>query len=349
MPTARDKLIANWRDRLAAAEELQTASPGRPAWLARLQVRLYRFLLSLYGDGDWTAPPAQAPRRRETAVGSVIFDSPEAQSLSGKPPKNVGQIQAVLKSVANAQDHIAERGPHLDGITADSWVVAAAKSGNVDPNRLLHLLHRAGIPARSRACGAEVVVEVYACFLSQTLALVHSNRDWLRIRRLPARAPFSSPVVLQRSEWNMWWLLCLMLFVPQVLFALIAALTLGANLLIGEPLFDLDRAFLQLWGASAVAALIAFVPISAVLLWHRWRVHVRQSQQQQQRQPSTGYLAKLAWHCLAAGIFLGPFSGLLVLTFAGRLLPEERPIAFLAGWALAILVAGGVRLAWKDK
>lgn len=147
----------------------------------------------------------------------------------------------------------------------------------------------------------------------------------------------------------MWWLLCLMLFVPQVLFALIAALTLGANLLIGEPLFDLDRAFLQLWGASAVAALIAFVPISAVLLWHRWRVHVRQSQQQQQRQPSTGYLAKLAWHCLAAGIFLGPFSGLLVLTFAGRLLPEERPIAFLAGWALAILVAGGVRLAWKDK
>ena len=30
-----------------------------PAWLARLRIRLYRFLLSLYGDGDWTDAPTR--------------------------------------------------------------------------------------------------------------------------------------------------------------------------------------------------------------------------------------------------------------------------------------------------
>ena len=53
MSTPRDQLIADWQNRLAAASEAPEEATSRAAWLVRLRTRLYHFLLSLYGEGNW--------------------------------------------------------------------------------------------------------------------------------------------------------------------------------------------------------------------------------------------------------------------------------------------------------
>src|SRR5687767_4185509 len=100
MATARDKLVADWRHELHAAQDALAASP-RQVWLARMRVRLYRFLLRCYGKANWRTSPA--PR---DVAGGVVFDQPEVRFLHGKPAKSPGKIQAVLKSVANAHEPI---------------------------------------------------------------------------------------------------------------------------------------------------------------------------------------------------------------------------------------------------
>ena len=51
MTRARDQLISDWRQQLAAAESV-VATSGRAAWLARVRRRLYRFLLACYGNRE---------------------------------------------------------------------------------------------------------------------------------------------------------------------------------------------------------------------------------------------------------------------------------------------------------
>ena len=66
--TARDQLIADWRKRLAAAEEADSRfiRACRPGWRG-CAFGCIGFLLSLYGEGDWNAPPSRLGRRRTNA------------------------------------------------------------------------------------------------------------------------------------------------------------------------------------------------------------------------------------------------------------------------------------------
>src|SRR5262245_5936502 len=109
MPATREELIADWRERLAAAEEPVTPDSSRAAWLARLRMRVYRFLLSLYGGGDWNAPEQIAERQREHND-SVVIDA-GALPLAGKPAKGESAIRATLESVAKARENASAPGP----------------------------------------------------------------------------------------------------------------------------------------------------------------------------------------------------------------------------------------------
>jgi hypothetical protein len=173
VPTARDKLIAEWQDRLAAAEAADLSSPGRPAWLARLQIRLYRFLLSLYGDSDWTTTPPRRLSRKSDADGSgdsVIFDSHEASLLCGKPAKSAGKIQAVLKSVANAQDGPLQAGP----LVAQNWVKIAGARPHETAQSCAEFFRARGICARAVDHGDESSIEVSAFDCSRAVAMLPS-------------------------------------------------------------------------------------------------------------------------------------------------------------------------------
>jgi hypothetical protein len=162
----RGDVVAHWRSELAAAEEAEQAGGQRP-WLARMRVRLYRFLLACYASGPWGARPHGTEdlavrvadlegQRRASCQQSYV--SP-AGWTHVRPP---GKIAAVLKAVAGAQaPHVA--GPLVDGIEPDSWVTLAAKSSHVDLQRLARILKNNRIERRVRELGDDSVLEVRAC------------------------------------------------------------------------------------------------------------------------------------------------------------------------------------------
>src|SRR5262245_1199784 len=103
MADTRERIIADWTRRLADAEASDDAGVNRAAWLSRLRVRLFRFLLSLYGDGRWNAAVEENGAASSSSNASVVFDSADALPLAGKPAKNDEQIRSVLAAVAAAQ------------------------------------------------------------------------------------------------------------------------------------------------------------------------------------------------------------------------------------------------------
>jgi hypothetical protein len=155
MATARDKLIADWRHELHAAQDAVALAP-QEAWLARMRWRLYRFLLACYAKSPWTTTP-RSPDKSE----SVVFDQPEAQFLRGKPAKSAGKIQAVLKSVADAQ---SPQEPGSAAICAGqhSYLPLAIESKTCDTLRLFAVLKGDGVAVRHIVRDSQDVVEVAA-------------------------------------------------------------------------------------------------------------------------------------------------------------------------------------------
>ena len=153
MATARDKLVADWRQQLHAAQDALAAAPNQ-AWLALMRVRLYRFLLRCYGKANWRTSPA--PRTRD----EVVFDRPEVRFLHGKPAKTPGKIQAVLKTVAGA--HAPIEPGRFTREAARSFVPIAVESPQIDTLRVFAALRCEGIEARHVVHEGKDVVEVRA-------------------------------------------------------------------------------------------------------------------------------------------------------------------------------------------
>jgi hypothetical protein len=192
MTATREQLIADWRDRLATAQAEPLGGSSRCAWLARLRIRLYSFLISLYGDGSWTSDLPDAGRDladTRSSAGGAVFDSADVLPLAGKPARSAGKIAAVLKSVANAQNAPHEHGPLAAGVMADCWVIVASETANLDPTRCAYLLERHGILTQIVARGDDVLVHVPAADRKQAIRLLnkHAQRLYCRARHPEAR------------------------------------------------------------------------------------------------------------------------------------------------------------------
>lgn len=192
MATSREQLVADWRDRLAAAEEPQPADSQRAAWLARLRIRLYRFLLSLYGEGHWNAPSlTDGP---PTPFDSVAVDE-SAIPLAGKPAKDQSMIRAALESVARAREYPPAQGPLTAGIDRDAWVIVASASQGLDPQLCVDALKEAGISSRLVGRYADVTVDVRLHHQLAAANLIASRPSSLRLRPRPAE-----PTSLRREQ-----------------------------------------------------------------------------------------------------------------------------------------------------
>jgi hypothetical protein len=127
-------------------------------WLARMRVRLYRFLLRCYGKADWRTTPAPVPGSPRHKTEGVVFDQPEVRFLHGKPAKTPGKIQAVLKFVASAQEPVASG--NYSRQAAHAFVAIASESSHSNTLSLFTALKREGIDARHVVRDGEGVVEV---------------------------------------------------------------------------------------------------------------------------------------------------------------------------------------------
>jgi len=189
MPATRDEIIADWHKRLAAASDSSDESTSRAAWLVRLRQRLYHFLLSLYGDGRWNAPtPIETPTVADGDA-SVVFDSPDALPLTGKPAKSDGKIRSVLNTVASANSERQAQGS-LAGLTNRKLVVIVTARSGLNLLLCSQLLISEGIIARWgswNGFNAIYVPDVQALKARSTIQ-VHVPR-----LRLPPPPPIPKP------------------------------------------------------------------------------------------------------------------------------------------------------------
>jgi hypothetical protein len=203
MTATREQLVADWHDRLAAAQADPLALSGQGAWLARVKIRLYRLLISIYGDGQWSR--GETLRKDNAGHDGAAAELSQSGPLlgTGKPARTAGKIAAVLKAVANAQDAPRTCGPLAGGITADSWIVVACESANISPTRCAMLLESSGIVTRIANQGDDVLVHVPAADRKQALMLIDKHADTVRRR---ARHPEARR--WRGAQWMVLGLLC---------------------------------------------------------------------------------------------------------------------------------------------
>ena len=140
---ARERLIDEWRKSYAEASTAAEVAGSHAVWMARLKVRLYWFLLSLYGDGQWNGSAQTKPTENQQPQ-----PSGEPLALDGKPAKSVGAIRAALKSVSGACEGNLQRGPLVAGYGSEAWVVVASSGSGIDADKCGHFLKQQGVMPR---------------------------------------------------------------------------------------------------------------------------------------------------------------------------------------------------------
>lgn len=229
---SRGKLLQDWRRRLAAAEA-EDQEERRLRWLYRMRVRLYRFLLSCYRQGDWRADE-QGAKADDTLADIVhgdtttLLDAP----LNGKPAKDGGQMRAVLKSVSAAQDHPPMAGPLIHGIGEDDWIVAVSARDKLKMHGCAELLRRFGIDTKLSQCD----LKVRHFDLNRAVELIRTHRYDLKLETKP-ELPWMSPRTAPASEWPVRLAVLLLFLAPIYTISLM----LGIQCLLastGAPIFD---------------------------------------------------------------------------------------------------------------
>lgn len=172
--STRAELISDWQTHLTAAEQ-SAGCASSLRWLIAARVRLYRFLLSLYGDGGWNADSLAEPRSAAGGA-AVVIDSLEALPFYGKPAKTAGKIQSVLKSVANANDAPPPAGPLVEGLEPGSWMLVATTFDRTTARIHVDWLRKHAIEARFAAKGYRFSVEVPAAYYREALPLMRNRR-----------------------------------------------------------------------------------------------------------------------------------------------------------------------------
>lgn len=170
----RSDLAAYWRSRLAASEEQCLHGSPHLSWLRRMYIRIYRFLLSQYGEMQPTTASADNP----PSAAAPLVDHTDHH---GRPPKAPGKIQAILKDIHVANDRLDKPGPLVKGVPAGEWIVVATRRDRRWPHRSAGWLRRNGIPARVVGHGRSAVVEVRSDAVT-AIRLLDAGGESLRVR-----------------------------------------------------------------------------------------------------------------------------------------------------------------------
>lgn len=147
--TTRQDLLTHWQEQLLLAE---VADDARSSWRGRIRLRLYRFLLAMYGGAVWTGSPHEADEVTSHPSPLMVSDevqlpeSPDEATLHdhGKAPRTRAEILRGLKHVRGLSDELAPPGPLQDGLPADAPVAVATCKKAPRARRLMSQLRAAG-------------------------------------------------------------------------------------------------------------------------------------------------------------------------------------------------------------
>jgi len=133
--TTRQELLTQWQERLADAEQ---ACAAAPSWAERIRVKLYRFLLAMYGQTQWPGPKDDVDNSQlRAATSKLIIAEPEQEAdglqavgsqavLVGKEPRTRAEILKGLQNLKGLGEELAPAGPLADGLLPDSPVAVAS-------------------------------------------------------------------------------------------------------------------------------------------------------------------------------------------------------------------------------
>jgi hypothetical protein len=147
--TTRQELLTQWQQRLAEAEQACLAADS-PVWADRVRVKLYRFLLSMYGHAPWPGAKDDVDNSRGRAASQITVADPK-EELAGKEPRTRAEILRGLRNVKGLGEELAPAGPLQGGLQPDSPMVIASYKRRPAAEVALDRLRRAGLcPAMVR-------------------------------------------------------------------------------------------------------------------------------------------------------------------------------------------------------
>jgi len=175
---SRSQLVDGWRVRLAENRRLLTAGAPRRRWIRQIYVRVYRFLISVYGAEDWQAGEERKETSEDQRSRMEFVD--HTLGTKGAQPKPAERIRATLDAVHAACDTPPASGELSDGLRYRDWVAVASESGHLSADRCIRMLRRHGLVARKVYRGDDVIVEVYAGQRSEAMKLLEDRRSDVR-------------------------------------------------------------------------------------------------------------------------------------------------------------------------
>ena len=132
--TTRRQLLQRWEAGLHTNAETVDAS-SRFHWVRRAYVRIYRFLISRYGSGQWrvdSATGGEAPVEVATSPMPFVDNTGET---TGCEPKSGEQIRDKLAAIRDANDNPRPLGTATK-LTSSDWVALASTKDRKTADRI---------------------------------------------------------------------------------------------------------------------------------------------------------------------------------------------------------------------
>lgn len=156
----RLQLVEEWKAKLEANSHPPDENGERFAWIRQVYTRIYRFLISCYGEGEWRADDDASSLNTDSwSTASRMPFVEEVSTSDGLLPKSPERIRAALESIHGHNPGIATPGTTV-GVEEDTWVVAAAQKKAKFARTIRRRLVACGIEARllNRTTDIAVVV-----------------------------------------------------------------------------------------------------------------------------------------------------------------------------------------------
>ena len=148
--TTRQELLTQWQQRLAEAQQACLAVQT-PAWSDRLRVKLYHFLLAMYGHTPWPGSKDDVDNSQGRAASQLVVAEAAAetqqQTFAGKEPRTRAEILNSLRNVKGLSDELAPAGPLQKGLLPGSPIVVASFKRQPAANTAVEKLRHAGLNA----------------------------------------------------------------------------------------------------------------------------------------------------------------------------------------------------------
>ena len=187
----RQQLVEEWKAKLAASEQTPAASNERFAWVRQIYTRIYRFLVSYYGDGEWRGDRDDSSPRANSQ--STVSRMPFVECVppsDGLLPKSPERIRATLESIHDSNPGIATAGT-MGGVEVDSWVIVDAQKKSQYARVVHQRLVACGIETRLLHRTTDMAVVVRHEDFQDALAVVQAIGRPRQIRIMPGLVKWS--------------------------------------------------------------------------------------------------------------------------------------------------------------